>query len=118
MHQRLSLEALHITQRQPILGRIEQATERPFQCVGHERRLQRIGLEKKAEAGQRALFGRGAGEICKRRPERLLDLGRHFQALGGEQRRDPFRRPCALGIVVDIAHGLEFQRIPRFAAAS
>lgn len=109
-HQGLGLEGLHVGERQPVLGGVQQPTERAFQGIGRQRGLQGVGLQQHGEPGQGAFVRRRAGQTAERRPDGVLDLGGDADTFVDQQCADPLGGPAAGGGIVDGAQGLEGER--------
>ena len=72
-----------------------------------KRPFQALGLQQHGQTGQRAFAGGRRSQRRQRRPKMLLGFRRHVDLFAGENGCDPFRRPAALGRIVD--HGKRLQ---------
>lgn len=86
---------------------IEEVSERTAKTIGTQGLFQRARLQQNRESGQRPFANGGGGQRGQRRPQMLLGFGCHGDSLACQDGRDPFRRPAALGCIVDRGEGLQ-----------
>ena len=75
-------------------------------------------MEKNGKASEGPLLARGRCQRGQRGPDVIFGLRGNFDLLSGQNRGDPFRRPAALGDIIDSRKRLQrnkFVRLPAIA---
>ena len=99
--QAFGLEGLHLARTDPLDLSVEQPAPGSGHGVGLQGALERHRLQQHREAGKGALGHRRGSQAAQRRPQVVLDLRGDRHAFARQHRSQPFRRPVALGRIVD-----------------
>ena len=111
--QAFGLERLDRGFTQPLAFGVQQPAKGTADAIGLKRSLQDLRLEQDGQACQRPLTGGGGRQGRQGGPQMILHVRRYADLLAIEDCGDPFSRPAAFGVIVNVSERLKCDGLGR-----